>query len=52
MDAWLTTVLARIALKLLRARRASAEQPLDRFSPEPVVSFESGAKYLLKRGYR
>jgi RNA polymerase sigma factor (sigma-70 family) len=42
LDAWLTTVIARIAFNLLRARRGHAEQLLDGFSPEPVVSVESG----------
>jgi RNA polymerase sigma factor (sigma-70 family) len=42
LSAWLTTVIARISLNLLRARRTGAEQPLDGFSPEPVVSAESG----------
>jgi RNA polymerase sigma factor (sigma-70 family) len=42
LEAWLTTVIARIALNLLRARRGHAEQSPDGFSPEPVVSVESG----------
>jgi RNA polymerase sigma-70 factor, ECF subfamily len=42
LDAWLTAVIARISLNLLRGRREHAERPLDGFSPEPVVSVESG----------
>ena len=42
LDGWLTTVTARISLNLLRARQTTSEQPLDAFSPEPVVSVESG----------
>jgi RNA polymerase sigma factor (sigma-70 family) len=42
LGAWLTTVVARISLNLLRDRQTIAEQPLDGFRPEPVVSIESG----------
>jgi RNA polymerase sigma factor (sigma-70 family) len=42
LDAWLTTVTARISLNLLRARHTISEHPLDAFSPEPIVSMESG----------
>lgn len=42
LEAWLTTVVARISLNLLRKRRVHSEKPLDAFSPEPVVSAESG----------
>jgi RNA polymerase sigma factor (sigma-70 family) len=42
LDAWLTTVVARVALNLLRARRQMTAQPSDGFSPEPVVSVTSG----------
>src|SRR4051794_24759769 len=42
LEAWLTTVVARVSLNLLRARRNNAAQPLDRFTPEPVVAPESG----------
>src|ERR1700722_13859652 len=33
---WLTTVVARICLKVLRARRTRGEQPLESFLPEPI----------------
>ena len=41
LQAWLTTVVARICLNVLRDRRAHPQQPLDGFSPEPVVSVEA-----------
>ncbi len=37
LGAWLTTVLARICLNILRSRRTRAEQPLDGFLPEPII---------------
>jgi RNA polymerase sigma-70 factor (ECF subfamily) len=42
LGAWLTTVVARVALNLLRARRHRREEPLDVHVPDPVVSPESG----------
>jgi RNA polymerase sigma factor (sigma-70 family) len=37
LERWLTTVVARICLNMLRSRRTRAEQPLDAFLPEPIV---------------
>ena len=37
LDRWLTTVVARICLNVLRARRTRGEQPLDGFLPEPII---------------
>ena len=37
LGAWLTTVVARIALNMLRSRRTRAEQPLDGLRPEPII---------------
>jgi RNA polymerase sigma-70 factor (ECF subfamily) len=37
LDAWLTTVVARICLNMLRARHTRGEQPLDGFLPEPII---------------
>src|SRR3954452_25581196 len=37
LGAWLTTVVARIALDALRSRRVHPEEPLDRL-PDPVVT--------------
>ena len=38
LEGWLTTVVARICLNLLRDRRAHSEKLLDAFVPEPIVS--------------
>jgi RNA polymerase sigma-70 factor (ECF subfamily) len=37
LERWLTTVVARICLNLLRSRRTRGEQPLDAFLPEPII---------------
>jgi RNA polymerase sigma-70 factor (ECF subfamily) len=37
LERWLTTVVARICLNMLRLRRARGEQPLDGFVPEPII---------------
>ncbi|MFZ0388748.1 MAG: sigma-70 family RNA polymerase sigma factor, partial [Solirubrobacteraceae bacterium] len=37
LEPWLTTVVARICLNLLRSRRTRGEQPLDVLSPEPII---------------
>jgi len=42
LGAWLTTVVARVCLNLLRSRRARREAPLDVHLPDPIVSPESG----------
>jgi RNA polymerase sigma factor (sigma-70 family) len=42
LEGWLTTVVARICLNMLRDRRSHAEQPLDAFVPEPIISPEAG----------
>jgi RNA polymerase sigma-70 factor, ECF subfamily len=42
IGAWLTTVVARVCLNLLRARRNRREDPLDVHVPDPIVSPESG----------
>ena len=39
LRAWLTTVVGRVSLNMLRARRARREEPLV-FVPDPVVGFE------------
>jgi RNA polymerase sigma factor (sigma-70 family) len=36
-EAWLTTVIARICLNMLRARQTRREQPLDGLLPEPII---------------
>jgi RNA polymerase sigma-70 factor (ECF subfamily) len=40
---WLTTVVARVCLNMLRARATRREEPLDVHVPDPVVSPEDGA---------
>jgi len=37
LDRWLTTVVARICLNMLRSRRTRGEQPLDGLRPEPLI---------------
>ncbi len=43
MQAWLTTIVGRVCLNMLRARRARREQLSDVYVPDPVVSLENGA---------
>jgi RNA polymerase sigma factor (sigma-70 family) len=42
LDGWLTTVVARVCLDMLRSRTARREEPLGMRLPEPVVSREDG----------
>jgi RNA polymerase sigma-70 factor (ECF subfamily) len=42
LDGWLTTVVARVSLNMLRARTARRERPLDPHVPEPIVTSEEG----------
>src|SRR5216684_210692 len=42
LEAWLTTVVARICLNLVRARSTRGEQPVDGFVREPLVSPATG----------
>ena len=42
LGAWLTTVVARISLNLLRARKARREEPLEVRLPEPIVDGAGG----------
>ena len=42
LRAWLTTVVARVCLKLLRSRRTRREAPLEPHLPDPVVSGAEG----------
>jgi RNA polymerase sigma factor (sigma-70 family) len=39
---WLTTVVARVCLNMLRARESRREDPLDVHVPDPIVSSASG----------
>jgi RNA polymerase sigma-70 factor (ECF subfamily) len=42
LRAWLTTVVARVALNMLRSRRTHREQPLDVRVPDPIVDPADG----------
>ncbi|GEL18185.1 RNA polymerase sigma factor SigJ [Pseudonocardia asaccharolytica] len=39
---WLTTVVARVCLNMLRSREARREEPLDVHMPDPIISHEDG----------
>jgi RNA polymerase sigma factor (sigma-70 family) len=42
LRAWLTTVVARVALNMLRSRRTRREQPLDVHLPDPIIDPADG----------
>jgi RNA polymerase sigma-70 factor, ECF subfamily len=42
LGGWLTTVVARVALNMLRSRRSRHEEPVGVHMPEPIVSSEDG----------
>src|SRR5436305_279827 len=42
LRAWLTTVVARVALNMLRSRKTRREQPLDVYVPDPIVEPADG----------
>jgi len=42
LGGWLTTVVARVCLDMLRARRARREEYVGTWLPEPIVSIENG----------
>ena len=41
LQAWLTTVVARICLNMLQARKARREEPFDVHVPDPIVSTDA-----------
>jgi RNA polymerase sigma factor (sigma-70 family) len=43
LGGWLTTVVARVSLNMLRSRRSRGEEPLDPHVPDPVVDRAEGA---------
>ncbi len=43
LGGWLTTVVARVCLDMLRSRKSRREEPLGAHVPEPIVSREDGA---------
>src|SRR3954469_10795042 len=42
LSAWLTAVVARVALNMLRARSTRREQPLDTYLPDPIIDSTDG----------
>src|SRR5262252_3847449 len=42
LGGWLTTVVGRVCLNMLRSRRARREESLDSHVPDPIVGHESG----------
>jgi RNA polymerase sigma-70 factor, ECF subfamily len=42
LGGWLTTVVARVCLDMLRSRESRREESLDEHVPDPIVSSESG----------
>jgi len=42
LDAWLTTVVARVSLNMLRARKTRKEEPLEGKLPEPILDRADG----------
>jgi RNA polymerase sigma factor (sigma-70 family) len=42
LGGWLTTIVARVALNMLRARRTRREQPLDVHVPDPIIDPADG----------
>src|SRR6476659_674088 len=42
LGGWLTTVVARVCLDLLRSRKARPEEPLGAHVPDPIVNPEDG----------
>ncbi|MEV0589838.1 RNA polymerase sigma factor SigJ [Nonomuraea cavernae] len=43
LGAWLTTVVARVCLNVLRSREQRREEPLEARLPDPIISVEDGA---------
>src|SRR2546430_13419032 len=42
LGAWLTTVVGRVSLNILRSRRSRREEPIDVYIPEPIVDSADG----------
>src|SRR6267154_1492684 len=42
LGGWLTTVVARVCLDMLRSRNSRREEPLDMHVPDPIMSREDG----------
>lgn len=50
LQAWLTTVVARVSLDMLRSRRSRREEPLEARLPEPIVTNGPEDEALLADG--
>src|SRR5437879_653193 len=42
MGGWLTTIVARVCLNMLRSRNLRREEPMDAHVPDPVISLVDG----------
>jgi RNA polymerase sigma factor (sigma-70 family) len=42
MGGWLTTIVARVCLDMLRSRKSRREEPMDTYVPDPIMSREDG----------
>src|SRR6476469_2817846 len=42
LGGWLTTIVARVCLDMLRSRKSRREDPFDPFVPDPIVTREDG----------
>src|SRR5215471_4354780 len=42
LGGWLTTVVARVSLNMLRSRQARREEPLGVYIPEPIIDPAAG----------
>jgi RNA polymerase sigma-70 factor, ECF subfamily len=42
LTGWLTTVVARVCLNMLRTRESRREEPLDGHMPDPIISHDDG----------
>jgi DNA-directed RNA polymerase specialized sigma24 family protein len=49
LGGWLTTVVARVALNMLRARNTRREQPLDVHVPDPIIDPSTAATLSTRR---
>ncbi len=47
LGGWLTTVVARVCLDMLRSRKTRAEEPMDDDVPEPAASDDAEQEALL-----
>jgi RNA polymerase sigma factor (sigma-70 family) len=43
LHAWLTTIVSRVSLNMLRARKSRREEPIETHVPDPVVTCAEGA---------